>query len=154
MRIKQSFQIIPLVILTICLIVAPTLLSIPTNKSQTVAIAQTTSSVPSGYVGVWRGNGIQSNNNQWSILITLISGEVDSIIGTIAYPSLNCGGELSLQSVNKSSIEISEDITYGNCIDNGIITLQKASAKKLTFAWRKNSNPETATGSVLKISSN
>ncbi|MEH2237753.1 hypothetical protein [Nostoc sp.] len=147
LRIKQSFQIILLVILTICLIVALR------NKSQTVAIAQTTSSVSSGYVGVWRGNGIQSNNNQWSILITLISSEVDSIIGTIAYPSLNCGGELSLQNVNKSSIEISEDITYGNCIDNGIITLQKASVKKLTFAWRKNSTSETATGSVQKISS-
>ncbi len=92
MRIKQSFQIIPLVILTVCLIVAPTLLSISTNKLETVAIGQTTNIVPSGYVGVWRGNGIQNNKNQWSILITLISGEVDSIVGTIAYPSLNCGG--------------------------------------------------------------
>lgn len=154
MRIKQSFQIIPLVILTICLIVAPTLLSIPTNKLKTVAIAQTSNIVPSGYVGVWRGNGIQSNNTQWSILITLISGEVDSIIGTIAYPSLNCGGEISLQSVNKSSIQISEDITYGNCTDNGLITLQQASARKLTYAWRKISYSGTATGSVQKISSN
>ncbi|MBG1257881.1 hypothetical protein [Nostoc commune] len=154
MRIKQFFQIIPLVILTMCLIVAPTLLSISTNKLETVAIAQTTNIVPSRYVGVWRGNGIQLNNTQWSILITLISGKVDSIIGTIAYPSLNCGGELSLQRVNKSSIEISEDITYGSCIDNGIITLQQASARKLTYAWRKNFSSETATGSVQKISSN
>jgi hypothetical protein len=155
MRIKKYVRTILLAILAICLIIAPALLSISTNKLETVATAQT-AILPAQYVGVWRGSGVQKNGSQWSILITLIAGEVDSIVGTIAYPSLSCGGELSMRKVNQDSIELFEELTYGisSCVNNGTTTLQRASAKKLNYSWHKQSSTQDATGSVQKISSN
>lgn len=134
----------------------PSLLAIQKNQLETVATAQTINGVPPGYVGVWKGHGFQDNNTEWSILMTLISGTVDSIVGTIAYPTLTCGGELTLQRVNANSIELYEDITYGNsrCVDNGIDTLKLVSNKKLEYRWQHSttSNHSTATGTVRRIS--
>jgi len=156
MGIKKYVNIIALAILAVCLVITPALLSISANQLETVATAQTTNSLPSQYVGVWRGGGVQKNGSQWSILITLIAGEVNSIVGTIAYPSLSCGGELSLRKVNQDSIELFEDLTYGvnNCINNGTTTLQRTSAKKLNYSWHKQSSTQDANGSVQKVSSN
>ncbi|MEH2193024.1 MAG: hypothetical protein V7K98_10310 [Nostoc sp.] len=154
MLIKRHIRIIVIIIFTICFIVTPTLLTGSENRLESVATAQTTNILPSGYVGVWRGSAIQNNNTQWSILMTLIAENVDTIVGTTAYPSLQCGGELTLNRVNNNAIELLEDITYGNCIDYGIITLKRVSTKKLEFAWRSKKDPSIAAGEVQKISSN
>ncbi|MEB3343711.1 hypothetical protein [Okeania sp.] len=49
--------------------------------------AQKYENFPSSYVGVWEGSGIQNTGREWSIFLALIPGQIDSIVGTIAYPS-------------------------------------------------------------------
>ncbi|BDA67649.1 hypothetical protein CAL7716_018150 [Calothrix sp. PCC 7716] len=131
----------------LCLFIAPTALSFNTN----IARAQTRNTVPQSYSGVWRGNGVQKNpSSEWSILIAITGGNVNSIVGTVAYPSLNCGGELRLRRVSTNSIELSESITYGACINNGIMTLKASSTRALEYGWQQGAT--TAIGKVQKIS--
>jgi hypothetical protein len=40
---------------------------------------------------------------------------------TIDYPSLSCGGSLTLLSNSGTSAQFHEHITYGNCVDGGAI---------------------------------
>ena len=65
MQIKQYRNIIAIAIFAVGLVIAPALLLIPATPLETVATAQTTNSVPSQYVGVWRGGGVQKNGSQW-----------------------------------------------------------------------------------------
>ena len=125
----------------------------PTTGSLT-KISSTGNEIPASYSGIWSGNGTQDNPpGQWTILIGLNNGAIGSVVGTVAYPSLECGGKLTLQSVNPDSIEFFEDITYGtNCVDEGTVTLNLVSANELGFAWEKDGFPGTATGSLTRIS--
>jgi hypothetical protein len=133
----------------LCLFIAPTALSFNTS----IVRAQTRNTVPLEYRGVWRGNGVQKNpNSQWSILIAITGGTINSVIGTVAYPSLSCGGELRLRRVSALFIELSESITYGNCINNGIMTLKTSPTRDLEYGWRQ--GVTTGIGKVQKISAN
>ncbi len=132
-----------------CLVLFPHLLL---EQPNITANAQSTR-LPTAYVGVWQGNGVQSNRSEWSILIALTPGTVDSVVGTIAYPSLACGGELTLRSINNQSIELFENLTYvGNCINRGTVTLQAVSDRRLQYKWFSPNGRQDATGVVQKIS--
>jgi len=87
--------------------------------------AQGSEDFPSSYVGIWEGSGVENTGSEWSIFLALITGPIDSIVGTIAYPSLRCGGELTLQGLTEEKIELFENITYGksSCIERGYVTL-------------------------------
>lgn len=87
-------------------------------------VSSTVNHLPAGYAGVWRGRGVQTNpSSEWSILIGLSGSQVGVVVGAIAYPSLACGGELTLLEVIPESLMLHETITYGSCVDEGIITL-------------------------------
>jgi hypothetical protein len=103
------------------------------------------------YVGVWEGNGSQAGSS-WTISITLTPGAVNSVVGTIAYPSLSCGGNLTLRRIKAQSIELAEEFTYGakQCV-RGIVVLQTSSDKKLEYKWLFPDRQQGATGSVRKI---
>lgn len=110
--------------------------------------------LPSKFVGIWKGEGIQTGlSSKWSISIALKPGKIGDTIGTIAYPSLACGGELTLRSVNADSIELNEVITYGKeCADTGIVTLKQMANQTLEYKWNSPSYPGiTASGGVTKI---
>jgi hypothetical protein len=104
------------------------------------------------YVGIWKGRGVQFNNgSRWSILITLARGEGDSVVGTMEYPSLACGGQLTLRRVNTQSIELAENLTYGRCVNRGTVTLQKVSSDQLQYKWYFSDGKLGATGTVQKV---
>jgi hypothetical protein len=110
--------------------------------------------LPAAYVGVWEGNGVQDDNgSQWSILVALTPGRVNSVIGTMAYPSLSCGGELTLRRVNTQSIKLFENLTYlgDNCIGGGTVALELLSNSQLKFKWFYPNGKPGATGSVQKV---
>ncbi len=66
-----------------------------TTTGTLTRISSDDTAVPTEYIGVWKGYGVQQNpSSQWSILIALTNGSHGSIVGTSAYPSLRCGGEL------------------------------------------------------------
>ena len=44
---------------------------------------------------------------------TLVGGRIGAVVGTVAYPADNCGGELWLVSASADSIQLGEMIRYG-----------------------------------------
>ena len=111
------------------------------------------------YVGVWEGSGVQNTGSEWSILISIASGSVNSVVGTIAYPSLRCGGELTLLESTEEKIELFENITYGqsSCVARGYVTLEFASSRSLNFYYYDAANRNgkySSSGSLRKISGN
>lgn len=89
-----------------------------------------------GKLGVWEGEGQQSGLS-WTIKITLRENEQ-----LIEYPSLDCGGTLTLLEETDAQLLFREDITYGmltdtecGCIDNGFVELTDQDADSLVYRW-------------------
>jgi len=145
------FRVLLIILFTGLLVLFPCLFS---EYLKTAADAQSTR-LPAAYVGVWEGEGVQNNSNRWSILMALTPGEGNSIVGTMAYPSLACGGELTLRRINTQSIELSENLTYiGHCINRGTVVLQPISSNRLQYKWFHSDGKLDGTGSVQKVSVN
>ncbi|HET7462901.1 MAG TPA: hypothetical protein VFJ82_16730 [Longimicrobium sp.] len=103
------------------------------------------------FVGSWRGIGEQSNEpgRSWTIAVTIAPGRVGDVVGMITYPSLACGGDLVLQSVDGDSLVAREHITFGSCVNDGIVTLRRRPAgPPLIFAWRLETSDLTAFGQL------
>lgn len=131
------------------------LLHLLSEISKTVVNAQSTQ-VSNQYVGTWKGDGVQDNGGKWSILIAITPGEVNSVIGTIAYPSLSCGGELTLRRVGDRSIALFEKLTYlgNNCISRGTVVLKPTSSSdRLEYNWFYPDGKLGGKGSIKKIDS-
>jgi hypothetical protein len=98
------------------------------------AAAQT---VSAAFQGSWKGTGSQSNQPgvEWTIALTLTDGARESVTGTITYPSLECGGDLILREAEPGRVELLERITFGSCVDRGVVTLT-SSRGGLAFDWR------------------
>jgi hypothetical protein len=89
-----------------------------------------------GKLGVWEGEG-QQDGLSWTIKITLAENE-----SLIEYPSLECGGTLTLLVEEDAQLLFREDITYGmltatecGCIDNGFVELTDQNDDSLIYRW-------------------
>jgi hypothetical protein len=92
--------------------------------------------VPARLGGLWEGEGYQfSTQQRWSISMALQPGRSRGTAGIIAYPSLACGGELTLLAASGSEVRVREDITYGSCVDNGTIVLRPAAGGRLDWKY-------------------
>jgi hypothetical protein len=102
---------------------------------------------PDGFDGVWEGVGIQDNNSSWSIKVTISSGRY-----TIDYPSLSCGGELTLLQESSGNIEFREKITYGinACITGGTTILTKVGKTGAEYQWFYPNGNKGATGTLMR----
>lgn len=113
--------------------------------------------LPSAFSGTWSGSGTQDNpQSSWTILLTLTRGNIGSVVGNIAYPSLRCGGKLTLLSIESGLISLAEDMTFGTstCVDGGIVTLSYESPDNLGYEWYKEAWDLTpSTGELTRISS-
>lgn len=97
--------------------------------------------------GVWKGNGYQYNTKQtWRITLQ-INKNGQSLVD---YPSLKCGGTLTLLEDGKSSLKFKEKITYGNCVDNGLMNLSSENGSNLRFQWFFSNGQLGADGSLVK----
>ncbi len=154
MLIKNTrlLRIIFIALLTGSSVILPQLLS---ETSKTVVNAQSIK-VSNQYVGTWKGDGVQDNGGKWSILIAITPGEVNSVVGTIAYPSLSCGSELTLRRVGDRSIALFENLTYlgNNCISRGTVVLKPTSSSdRLEYNWFYPDGKLGGKGSIEKIDS-
>lgn len=73
---------------------------------------------------------------------------------SVDYPTLKCGGNLSLVSSDDSGATFREKITRGceTCEDGGIILIKKINATTATYEW-KDPNPSrgiTCRGQIFK----
>ncbi len=84
-----------------------------------------------GKVGVWEGEGQQSGVS-WTIRIDISTAEQ-----LIEYPSLDCGGYLTLLEESDAQLLFRETITYGLniCIDQGFVELTDQSANELVYRY-------------------
>jgi hypothetical protein len=127
--------------------------AILSKQADMVAIAQE-NRVPSVYLGDWSGKANQNNNTAWPISLSIVPGTLGSVVGKIDYPSLNCGGELTLKRVTRNSIELFENLTYGAgpCVDRGTNILKLSSSRKLDFNWLNPRGELEAIGMLRKVS--
>src|SRR3954447_17108865 len=93
--------------------------------------------IPASFQGSWKGTGSQADEPgvEWTIALTLASGARGDMVGTITYPSLPCGGDLVLREAGGGRVELLERITFGTCVDRGVVTLAPAHGG-LSFDWR------------------
>ncbi len=134
MCIKKLLRLVLYPLLVASVLTIP-VVSLPNSKFKVMAQTKT---LPSIYSGTWDGNGIQDNGSKWSILIKLASGSsIGSVVGTIAYPSLRCGGKLILTDIGSNYIKLYENLTFGknSCINSGTIILQPTSNAYLKYLW-------------------
>jgi hypothetical protein len=102
--------------------------------------------------GVWEGVGTQPGIS-WTIKITLKSNEQ-----LIEYPSLSCGGFLTLISETETKLLFRETITFNtkDCLDQGFIELIETSETTMDYNYfypnTTNEKGELcAYGSVTKV---
>ena len=83
--------------------------------------------------GTWSGVGHQSGGglpaSDYPVLMT-----VAEVGGTIDYPSLGCGGSLVELANSGTSAKYREQITYGKCLDGGMISVNLIGGK-LAWTW-------------------
>ena len=116
------------------------------HRDSTVTNTHTNNNgINKSFNGEWRGQGVQSSGDQWTINIDINSRTQKY---TISYPSLNCGGELTLLSVDDEKIELNEKITYGDCTDHGKVVLVKRSEDKARYIWYFQNGTQDAWGEV------
>jgi hypothetical protein len=92
---------------------------------------------------VWAGKGVQSNGPQWTIEIAIQAGSA-----TISYPSIPCGGTLTVIGVAGPVVTLRETITDGLdlCITGGTIELWPEKGGSLHYSWSDPVSGMTATG--------
>ncbi|MGE0740981.1 MAG: hypothetical protein AB7O98_06530 [Hyphomonadaceae bacterium] len=103
---------------TLCLALAAlALLAAPAHAQQSVA-------------GDWSGVALQNQPEQtWTLELVLNADGA----GTIAYPSLNCGGTVEPESRQGGVILLREHITYGRCVNKGVIGIYMFSGRLMWF---------------------
>ena len=107
--------------------------------------------VPMQFIGTWNGVGSQTDQpGEWTIEAIIVGGPAEQV-GTISYPSLQCGGVLLFRGVRDGALQVMEDITYGPCEDQGIITLTPTGEARLRYDWRQDGNDATATGALTRV---
>lgn len=105
-----------------------------------------------GKQGVWEGDGSQVGG-QWTIRIELTTENY-----LIEYPSLDCGGTLTLLESSENRLLFREGITFGSgCVDDGFVELVDDTIDTLNFNWYFNqgdldNNDLGGWGSVTRVS--
>jgi len=84
-----------------------------------------------GKIGIWEGEG-QQHGISWTIKIDLKNDEQ-----LIEYPSLNCGGNLTLLQETDAQLLFKETLTFGfsRCVNNGFVELTDKSSNELVYRY-------------------
>lgn len=99
--------------------------------------------------GEWHGDGRQNTGQVWSIAMN-IGPQREAV--SISYPSLACGGVLSVIERAPSVLRLHETITYGKsyCIDGGDVKLV-LSGNTIEYEWFYPDGRKGATGILGRV---
>lgn len=99
------------------------------------------------FTGEWEGVGKQDNDTQWSIRVNIRPN-----LYVIDYPSLTCGGVLTLLNTTDTSLVFKETLTYGfaQCINHGEVVLNKVAEHKADYHWFSSQNKMEAVGNLTR----
>jgi hypothetical protein len=97
--------------------------------------------------GTWEGKGYQTDTDEtWTMRFSIKGNKY-----LIEYPSLKCGGEWKLISINGKEARFRERIRYGidECTNNGLVVLQRLSDRQLLFLYSNENSKEITASAVL-----
>ncbi|MSP27248.1 MAG: hypothetical protein EXR80_02050 [Methylococcales bacterium] len=99
------------------------------------------------FTGEWEGAGKQVDGSHWSIRVNIRSN-----LYVIDYPSLTCGGVLTLIKTTDTSLVFKETLTYGiaRCINHGEVVLNKIAEHKAGYHWFDKQNKIEAVGELTR----
>ena len=114
-----------------------------------------TQRLPNAFAAVWDGvmTG-QPSSSRSRMLMALTGGRIGAVVGTVAYPESNCGGELWLVSASADSVQLGEAIRYGQekCNSRAVMTLTRGKDGVVSVLWRDVTGAGTARGTIGKRS--
>jgi hypothetical protein len=97
--------------------------------------------------GTWEGTGFQIDTDEtWTMLLKVQGGRF-----LIEYPSLKCGGEWKLVSINSRRARFKERITRGRkeCVDRGSVTIERLNGRQLAFRYSYQGTNEVSASAIL-----
>lgn len=97
--------------------------------------------------GTWEGKGYQTDSDTtWTTRFKIQGNKY-----VIEYPSLKCGGEWKLISINGKEAKFRERISYGleECTNNGLVVVQRLSNRQLLLLYRNPGSSEVIASVVL-----
>lgn len=98
--------------------------------------------------GVWEGSAYQPNTtSNWTIKTTIANTQA-----SIDYPSLRCGGDLTLLKRTANQMQFRETLTYGKstCVNNGKTVITQTGANTAAFEWFDNNGVKGAYGNLKR----
>lgn len=111
--------------------------------------------------GGWEGTGIQSFPTlDYPVSIALSKPIVDPgvgvVLGTVAYPSFPCSGQLGLVAVSVEEVVLAERLTAGleHCTDQGRVTLTRRTPSRLFYVWSLPDDQITVTSQLQQKGGN
>lgn len=98
--------------------------------------------------GLWEGRGVQAGTDGWTIRIALPQAGG----GKIDYPSLDCGGTLTLLGSRGDTVAFREEIDYGRdrCTPQGEVRLTPQSDDELLFEYRRQGERQTSSSGTVR----
>jgi len=103
-------------------------------------------------VGTWQGTVEQPNSGSYPVVMSLDKLSEGSKAGKIDYPTLKCGGVLTLIEIKDRKYILKEKMEYGKgrCVDGGSISIMKTDEGKLVWRWFYPNGQEGAYGTLEK----
>lgn len=123
------------IVATICLFFSLTIVVCPQSNNRT------------WLNGNWEGTGYQIDTNEtWTM-----SFKAQGRRFLIEYPSLNCGGEWQLISLNARSARFREKITRGleQCTNTGLVVIERLSRRQIAFRYSNPGSREVTASAIL-----
>lgn len=98
--------------------------------------------------GTWEGTGYQiDNNTNWTMRVSVLGKKY-----SIEYPSLKCGGEWRLVSMNLQEATFVEKITYGKerCTDDGNVVVERLNENQVAFRYSLTNSTDVVASAILR----
>lgn len=119
------------------------------------SVALSGQDLPEYYVGVWEGIVTQANGIQYPSRIELVDGLVGDVLGRFEYPTLCCGGSLTLTRVADRQVELGETYNFSSCQScvtaPAHVTVTELSSDEVKWDWRAQRGEAVfVTGTLLR----
>jgi hypothetical protein len=101
--------------------------------------------------GSWEGTGYQTDDKStWAMKVTAKRLKGGRRAFLIDYPSLNCGGQWKLLSMNQSRARFREVLDHGQdqCSDKGLVTIERI-GRQLIFLYANQGSRKITASAVL-----
>jgi len=97
--------------------------------------------------GKWEGKGFQiDTDGTWTMRLRTQGRKF-----LIEYPSLNCGGEWRLISINSRRARFREKITVGlsECVDKGNVLIERLNGRQIAYRYSYRGTTDVSASAIL-----